>query len=54
MRSIPFKVVCLLGMNDGVYPRQLAPLGFDLMSQNRSVATVAVAMTTTATCSWKR
>lgn len=20
MRSIPFKVVCLLGMNDGVYP----------------------------------
>lgn len=34
MRSIPFKVVCLLGMNDGVYPRTLAPLGFDLMSQS--------------------
>ncbi len=34
MRSIPFKVVCLLGMNDGVYPRTLAPLGFDLMNQN--------------------
>jgi exodeoxyribonuclease V gamma subunit len=33
MRSIPFKVVCLLGMNDGVYPRQMSPLGFDLMSQ---------------------
>ena len=33
MRAIPFKVVCLLGMNDGVYPRALAPLGFDLMSQ---------------------
>ncbi|RBP12641.1 exodeoxyribonuclease V subunit gamma [Pseudocitrobacter faecalis] len=33
MRSIPFKVVCLLGMNDGVYPRALPPLGFDLMSQ---------------------
>jgi len=33
MRSIPFKVVCLLGMNDGVYPRTLAPLGFDLMQQ---------------------
>ncbi|WP_282108714.1 exodeoxyribonuclease V subunit gamma [Streptomyces sp. WAC00276] len=33
MRSIPFKVVCLPGMNDGVYPRQLAPLGFDPMSQ---------------------
>lgn len=33
MRSIPFKVVCLLGMNDGIYPRALSPLGFDLMSQ---------------------
>ena len=33
MRSIPFKVVCLLGMNDGIYPRALPPLGFDLMSQ---------------------
>ncbi|MBJ3813827.1 exodeoxyribonuclease V subunit gamma [Shimwellia pseudoproteus] len=32
MRSIPFRVVCLLGMNDGVYPRTLSPLGFDLMS----------------------
>ncbi len=36
-----------------VYPRQLAPLGFDLMSQKPKRATVAVAMTT-ATCSWKR
>ena len=34
MRSIPFKVVCLLGMNDGVYPRSIAPLGFDLMSDD--------------------
>jgi exodeoxyribonuclease V gamma subunit len=33
MRSIPFTVVCLLGMNDGVYPRTLPPLGFDLMAQ---------------------
>ncbi|WP_075183163.1 exodeoxyribonuclease V subunit gamma [Pantoea sp. 1.19] len=33
MRSIPFRVVCLLGMNDGVYPRNLPPLGFDLMSE---------------------
>ncbi|MBJ7221932.1 MULTISPECIES: exodeoxyribonuclease V subunit gamma [unclassified Brenneria] len=33
MRSIPFKVVCLLGMNDGVYPRTLPPLGFDLMGR---------------------
>jgi len=34
MRSIPFKVVCLLGMNDGVYPRTLTPSGFDLMQQS--------------------
>lgn len=33
MRSIPFSVVCLLGMNDGVYPRVLPRLGFDLMAQ---------------------
>lgn len=31
MRSIPFKVVCLLGMNEGDYPRQHAPNSFDLM-----------------------
>ncbi len=33
MRSIPFKVVCLLGMNDGLYPRVQHPVGFDLMAQ---------------------
>lgn len=32
MRSIPFKTVCLLGMNDGLYPRGLAPEGFDLIN----------------------
>lgn len=31
MRSIPFKHVCLLGMNDSDYPRQTSPVGFDLM-----------------------
>lgn len=32
MRSIPFKVVCLLGMNDGEYPREVRPHSFDLMA----------------------
>jgi exodeoxyribonuclease V gamma subunit len=32
MRSIPFKVVCLLGMNDKDYPRQTPPRDFDLMA----------------------
>ena len=34
MRSIPFKAVCLLGMNDGDYPRQVVPRDFDLMAQS--------------------
>ncbi|MGP1953045.1 MAG: exodeoxyribonuclease V subunit gamma [Arsenophonus sp. ET-KM2-MAG3] len=29
--SIPFKVVCLLGMNEQIYPRSISSLGFDLM-----------------------
>jgi len=33
MRAIPFRVVCLLGMNDGDYPRQQTPADFDLMAQ---------------------
>ncbi|TDF42105.1 exodeoxyribonuclease V subunit gamma [Alteromonadaceae bacterium M269] len=35
MRSIPFKVVCLLGMNDDAYPRQSVPVGFDLMRMSK-------------------
>ena len=31
MRAIPFEVVCLLGMNDGDYPRQTMRSDFDLM-----------------------
>lgn len=34
MRAIPFKVVCLLGMNDGDYPRAQPPLDFDLMGSD--------------------
>ncbi|WDP89108.1 MAG: exodeoxyribonuclease V subunit gamma [Desulfobacter sp.] len=32
MRAIPFRVVCLLGMNDGEFPRSHPPLDFDLMA----------------------
>ena len=31
MRSIPFRVVAMIGMNDGAFPRQRRPPGFDLM-----------------------
>ena len=33
MRSIPFRVVCLLGMDDQAFPRTKDRLGFDLMAQ---------------------
>jgi exodeoxyribonuclease V gamma subunit len=33
MRSIPFKVICLVGMNNDAYPKQSKPLSFDLMAQ---------------------
>ncbi|RRD39425.1 exodeoxyribonuclease V subunit gamma [Comamonadaceae bacterium OH3737_COT-264] len=31
MRAIPFRIVCLLGMNEGVYPRPATPNEMDLM-----------------------
>ncbi|WP_026600855.1 exodeoxyribonuclease V subunit gamma [Methylomonas sp. 11b] len=33
MRAIPFRLICLLGMNDGDYPRNQQAHSFDLMSQ---------------------
>lgn len=32
MRSIPFRVIAVIGMNDGDFPRQKRPAGFDLMA----------------------
>lgn len=34
MRAIPFKMVCLLGMNDGEFPRARPPVDFDLMARD--------------------
>ena len=34
MRSIPFKVVCLLGMNDSAYPRKDNAASFNLMAHD--------------------
>ncbi len=34
MRSLPFKVICLLGMNDVIFPRRHTPIGFDLIAQH--------------------
>jgi exodeoxyribonuclease V gamma subunit len=33
MRSIPFRVVCLLGMNDGAFPRSGKTVDFDLIKR---------------------
>jgi exodeoxyribonuclease V gamma subunit len=34
MRSVPFKIVCLLGLNDTAYPRRDRAPGFDLVAQH--------------------
>ncbi|WAJ71455.1 exodeoxyribonuclease V subunit gamma [Catenovulum adriaticum] len=36
MRSIPFKVIAILGLNDGQYPRQQNPISFDLMASTQA------------------
>ncbi|WP_250658045.1 exodeoxyribonuclease V subunit gamma [Alkalimarinus coralli] len=32
MRSVPFRVIAVLGLNDGDLPRQRQPMGFDLLA----------------------
>ena len=34
MRTVPFRVVCLVGMNDTAYPRHDRPPAFDLIAQH--------------------
>lgn len=36
MRSIPFKTVCMLGLNEGAYPRPVQGQSFDLLTQTPS------------------
>jgi exodeoxyribonuclease V gamma subunit len=33
MRSIPFKIICIIGMNDDSYPRNIKPVSFDLIKE---------------------
>ncbi len=35
MRSVPFKVIALLGMNHAQFPRESAKIGFDLIERHR-------------------
>ncbi len=37
LRSVPFKVVCLLGLNDGEFPRQNKPVSFDLIQSHTRI-----------------
>ncbi|MFK5984297.1 MAG: exodeoxyribonuclease V subunit gamma, partial [Pseudomonadota bacterium] len=32
MRSVPFRIIAVLGLNEGEFPRQRLPMGFDLMA----------------------
>ncbi|MCQ4269389.1 exodeoxyribonuclease V subunit gamma, partial [Pseudomonas stutzeri] len=34
MRSLPFRLVCLLGLDDGAFPRRNPPAGFDLIARH--------------------
>ena len=36
MRSIPFRMVCLMGMNDGEYPREVRPQSFNLIATGQA------------------
>lgn len=36
MRSLPFRVVALMGLDDGAFPRQAPRLSFDLLARERS------------------
>jgi exodeoxyribonuclease V gamma subunit len=50
MRAVPFRVVCLLGMNDGDFPRRAPQSDFDLLAlPGMAVRATARAATTTAT-----
>ena len=33
MRSVPFDVICVLGLNESDYPRRVEPISFDLVAQ---------------------
>jgi len=37
MRSIPFKIICLIGMNNDTFPREFRPLGFDLIARKPKI-----------------
>ncbi|MGB0866707.1 MAG: exodeoxyribonuclease V subunit gamma [Granulosicoccaceae bacterium] len=37
LRSVPFRVVCLLGLNDGEFPRQNRPVSFDLIQHSTRI-----------------
>lgn len=37
LRSVPFRVVCLLGLNDGEFPRQNRPVSFDLIQNDARI-----------------
>lgn len=37
MRSVPFRVVCLLGLDDDVFPRRTVPNGADLIARHPAV-----------------
>ncbi|WWP00212.1 MAG: exodeoxyribonuclease V subunit gamma [Candidatus Dasytiphilus stammeri] len=41
IRLIPFKIVCLLGMNDGIYPRISSSISYNLMLQHPKIGDIS-------------
>ena len=57
MRSVPHRVVCLLGLDDGSFPRHIERDGDDLTAANPRSATATPAARTASSCStpsWRR
>ena len=53
MRSVPHRVVCLLGADDGVFPRPVRPDGDDITERDPWSATGTRAART-GSCCWTR
>ncbi|WWO99628.1 MAG: exodeoxyribonuclease V subunit gamma [Candidatus Dasytiphilus stammeri] len=41
IRLIPFRVVCILGMNDGIYPRTSSSISYNLIMKNPKIGDIS-------------
>ncbi len=53
MRALPFRVICMIGMNDGSFPGERRPVGFNLLAGRRR-RVIDRGGRRTVTCFWRR